>query len=262
MPETIIVNRIFNCIPSRDTEKDWRVSHAREAGMLAAEPAIPASKDLRESWWDVGNQGNTGSCVGWATADSVLRWHFVKAGRLNSDEHLSVRFLWMAAKETDEFVDTPTTFIELEGTSLKAALDIARKYGIVKDSDLPFGKGDLYQGKTETFYALASQFKIANYINLHNDLDHWREWIAHNGPILARLNVDATWDNASGDANLEVYQSDRVKGGHAVAIVGYTPDRFIIRNSWGTQYWGDQGFAYASIDYINAAFNEAYGVTI
>ena len=46
------------------------------------------------------------------------------------------------------------------------------------------------------------------------------------------------------------------------AFVGYTPDRFIIRNSWGTG-WGDKGFGYASAQYINDAFfNESYGVTL
>ena len=262
MNDKIIVKRILNCIPSRDVEKDWRVSHAREAGLLAAKPAIPASKDLREKWWDVGDQGNTGSCVGWAAADSVLRWHFVKANLLTGDEHLSVKYIWMAAKETDEFINAPTTFIELEGTSLKAALDIARNFGVVKDSVLPFGKEELYPGEMKTFYALASQLKIANYINLERDLDQWREWIATKGPILTRLDVDATWNNAPKTGNLDVYRSDTTDGGHAVSFVGYTPDRFIVRNSWGTDSWGDGGFAYASIDYVKAAFTEAYGITV
>ena len=47
----------------------------------------------------------------------------------------------MAAKETDKFVSQPTTFIELEGTSLKAALDITRKFGAVSDTVLSFNSG-------------------------------------------------------------------------------------------------------------------------
>ena len=57
----------------------------------------------------------------------MLRWHFVQAGWVGPSDHLSVRFTWMASKETDEFRARPTTFIEADGTSLKAALDIARK---------------------------------------------------------------------------------------------------------------------------------------
>lgn len=92
------VKRILNCDPSRNTQNDWTPATARGAGLLAA-PTIPASKDLREAWWQIGDQGGTGSCVGWATADSVLRWHFVKARRIGRIELLSPRFIWMAAKE-------------------------------------------------------------------------------------------------------------------------------------------------------------------
>src|SRR5688572_28749678 len=120
--------RILKCLPSRDTEKDWQFHNAAEAGVLAAPAVIPSTKNLREDWWKIGDQRATGSCVGWATVDSVLRWHFVKAGRLAKDELLSVRFQWMASKETDQFLSRPTTFIEVEGTSLKSALDVARKF--------------------------------------------------------------------------------------------------------------------------------------
>src|SRR3954454_3237789 len=106
------VKRVLNVVPSRDTEFDWQLEHADAAGLLAAAPAVPKSKDLRETWWKVGDQGATGSCVGWATADSLLRWHFVKAGRIKSSETMSRRFIWMASKETDEFTSAPTTFIE------------------------------------------------------------------------------------------------------------------------------------------------------
>ena len=51
------------------------------------------------------------------------------------------------------------------------------------------------------------------------------------------------------------------RGGHAIALVGYTPDRFIVRNSWGTG-WGDKGFAYASLAYAKDAFTEAYGISV
>ena len=36
---------------------------------------------------------------------------------------------------------------------------------------------------------------------------------------------------------------DRMLGGHAVTIVGYTKTAFIIRNSWSEQ-WGDNGYTY------------------
>jgi len=259
------VKRILNVVPSKDTEKDWGMDNAVGAGMLAAAAPLPASKDLRESWWKVGNQGATGSCVGWGTGDGVLRWHFTKAGRIAKNETVSPRFVWMAAKETDEFISRPTTFIESDGTSLKSALDIARNFGVVKDSVLPFANGNLYPGEVDTFYAIASQLKITAYFNLFRNLGEWRTWLATKGPILAALEVDRTWEDAkSTNGNLDVFQPNTVRGGHCIAIVGYKADgRFIIRNSWGTTDWGDKGFGYATEAYIQAGFfNEAYGVTL
>jgi hypothetical protein len=263
MPKkSIREKRILNCLPSRQPERDWGFEHAVGAGLLAAPRALPASKDLREPWWKINDQKDTGSCVGWATADSVIRWHFVKAGKLPKDQLLSSRFIWMAAKESDEFVTQPTTFIELEGTSPKAALDIARKFGAVRDSILPFSSGRLYGDEAKTFYAIAARLKITSYFNLGRNLGNWRTWLATKGPILTALDVDATWDDAKKTrGKLDTYQPDTTRGGHAVALIGYTPDRFIVRNSWGLT-WGDQGFGYASLAYAQAAFTEAYGVTL
>lgn len=252
--------RILNCIPSPEREDDWRIDTAEDAGVVAAAPRIPARKDLRALWWRIQDQGSTGSCVGWACADAVLRWHFVKAGRIATSELLSPRFQWLAAKETDEFSSRPTTFVEAEGTSLKAALDVSRKFGAVKDTVLPFASGMPYRGDAKTFYAIAAQLKISMYFNLGRDIANWRLWLATKGPILTRLNVDSTWEKATATkGRLVDYKPKTARGGHAVALVGYTPDSFIVRNSWGTG-WGDRGFAYASLGYAQEAFTEAYGI--
>jgi len=258
-------HRICNLVPSRDTEKDWRFEHAIAANVVAARPAVlPAKVDLRESWWDIGNQEKTGSCVGWGSTDGVARYHFVKAGRLAPSEKLSPRFTWMASKETDQIRYRPETMIEKAGTSLKAAVHILHKYGAVPESLLSFHIAtNMYLGKEDTLYAIAATRRIS-YYNLYKNLADWRSWLATQGPILVGLQVDKTWDNAKATHGmLDTFQPETVRGGHAVAAVGYTADgRFIIRNSWGTNF-GDEGFAYASEAYINAAFyDESYGVTL
>lgn len=253
--------RILNCVPSRDIDKDWTFGSAVGAGLVSAAP-IPVQLDLRAPWWPIGDQGRTGSCVGWATADSLLRWHFVKSGRIGQNDRVSVRFIWVSAKETDEFNDAPTTFVEAEGTSLKAALDVARRYGTVTEAHLPFDYNVLYQGDARTFYAMAAQYKIASYIGLDRNPAAWRRWIAEQGPILVRLDVDRPWMDATATrGRLAVYDPTSASGGHAVSLVGYDANGFIVRNSWGLA-WGDQGFAYASNAYAAAAFTESYGVTV
>jgi hypothetical protein len=267
--------RVLNILPSPDTQKDWRYEDAAAAGLTdGPAAAFPPTKDLRPAgWWAIRDQGLTGACVGFATADSVLRWHFAQAGRLGKTDTardmLTPRFTWMASKETDQYTAYPTTMVELEGTWLKAALDVSRKYGAARETDLPFHPEKLWGGSRAAFFARTAQFKIASYYNLtplpgESDaslFNKWRDWLANHGPILTRLGVDATWDNVSSNGNLDTYQPATVRGGHAVALAGYTKDRFIVRNSWGIP-WGDRGYGYASLAYARAAFTEAYGVTI
>ncbi|QRM35820.1 C1 family peptidase (plasmid) [Microvirga sp. VF16] len=254
-------NRILNCEPSQEVERDWRTDAALDAGILRA-AYVPDEVDLREQWWQIGDQGRTGSCVGWATADSVLRWHFVRNGRIAQNVLLSTRFVWVAAKETDEFSTRPTTFIEEAGTSLKSALEVARKLGAVTADVLPFDREQLFQGQEASFYTRAAQLKIASYINLGTDLSNWRLWLYQNGPILTRLVVDQNFMRAA-DLNglLSEYDEASAAGGHAVALVGYTKDGFIVRNSWSPS-WGRQGFALATNSYAQRAFTEAYGVNV
>ena len=256
---------ICNVIPSTGTATDWQFSDSLASGAIGAPAALPNSVDLRVPWWSINTQEDTGSCVGWATADGVVRWHMVAAGRLAQADLLSPRHVWMASKETDTITTRPESFIEEAGTTLKAALDVARKQGVALMVDLPFHiQTKMFVGKESTFYASCAQRRIASYFNLHKNLDNWKAWLAGNGPILAAFNVDSAWDNAKANGGkIDTFRPATVRGGHAVCIVGYRADgRFIVRNSWGTG-WGDNGFGYLHRDYIAAAFfDESYGVTL
>jgi C1A family cysteine protease len=86
--------------------------------------------------------------------------------------------------------------------------------------------------------------------------------LVNSGPVLTRLDVDDTWMKATDTGGkLETYLPATTIGGHAVALVGYRPNEFIVRNSWGPG-WGDKGCAYASSGYAQEAFTEAYGVVL
>ena len=253
---------VLNCIASVDQEDDWTFADALEAGVVSFADTIPDAVDLREDWWPADtHQGKRGACVGYATAYGVLRWHYVKAGLIKPKQKPSARFIWMANKETDNIRSYPTTFLERTGTQTKLALSVARKYGCVMEEDLPID-GPLSLMQRSAFYTKAAKLRIASYHNLGSSLNNWRRWLAFHGPILTRLDVDKTWDKAHlTNGRLETYKENTIRGGHAVCLVGYTQDQFIVRNSWGAN-WGDQGFAYASIAYAQKAFTEAYGAVL
>lgn len=255
---------VLNCEASRDHETDWGYEDAAEANLIDTDADVPAGIDYRSEWWEIRDQGRTGACVGYATADGVLRWHYAAKGmtdKENKDDRPSPRFIWMANKETDDLTRYPTTFLEPAGTSTKLALRVAQRYGCVPERMLPMD-GRLSPLKPNVFFSIAAQFRITAYYNLRDNLDNWRSWIANNGPVLTRLEVDRTWKNAtSTNGKLAGYVDQTGYGGHAVCLVGYTPDHFIVRNSWGSG-WGDGGFAYASNEYAEAAFTEVYAAVV
>jgi Papain family cysteine protease len=259
-------NRIANLVPSKGTEKDYLYVHAIQTGAVRPPPKkLPKHVDLRASWWDIGDQEKTGSCVGWASTDGLARYHFIHAGKLARGAHLSTRCTWMLSKETDEFTKRPESVIEKAGTSLKASLKVLRDLGCVPEELVPFHiQTTLYMGETKDFYAAMGTRRIATYYNLFKNLTHWRQWLATQGPILVGVKLDQTFKNATKThGKLDAFKSPRKFEGHAALVVGYTADkRFIVRNSWGTK-WGDHGFAYASEAYIQRAFFlESYGVTV
>lgn len=252
--------RVLNILPSTLTNMDYTLLNAIRSGIIELK-SPPPSIDLRADWWDISNQGNSGACVGFGVADGLLRYIFTKNKSLNPGERLASGILWQAAKETDVFNDQATTFIALEGTSVKAALNFAQTKGIVRESVAPFGT--LYTKDAATFYRLAAQLRLSGIYNLGKNFNNWKQWLSTSGPIVAAINVDSSFQNATAaKGKLDSYNLNQIYGGHCICFVGYTSDnRIIIRNSWGTD-WGDKGYAYASVDWIMKACLEAYGAVI
>lgn len=258
---------ILNCIASKDEEDDWSYGDAMAAEFVPCEQDFPDAFDLRAEWWPVRDQKTSGACVGFAAADGVLRWHYAQEGMIEEGEMVSPRFIWMANKETDNFRRYPTSFLDSAGTSTKLALKVAQKYGCVLESMLPM-EGNLSTLNIQAFFSIASQYRINAYYNLFLgtgfDLCTIKHWIATHGPVLTRLDVDEAFKYAQRTGGLlETHKAEEARrnGGHAVCFVGYTPDYLIVRNSWGDN-WGDNGFAYATNAYAEAAFTEAYGAVL
>ena len=92
-----VLKYILNCLSSPNPERNPGIAAATAAGLQAPDAVVPPVKDVRDPAWPVGNQGRTCACVGWGTADGVLRSHFTKAGKIKPSESLSVRCVWMAS---------------------------------------------------------------------------------------------------------------------------------------------------------------------
>ena len=75
-----------------------------------------------------------------------------------------------------------------------------------------------------------------------------------NGPCVGGLPV---YDTNRDDFWVK-YKGDEYVGGHAIAIIGYNENGFIIRNSWGERY-GDKGYAILPYDDF-ANFREIWSI--
>ena len=269
--EAVAAGRVLNVGPSPAREDDHTPEAAEAAGRLrAVDP--PERVDLRAPWYTVRDQRKTGSCVGWALADSVMWRQLVAARRLAQDERLSPRFMWMAAKEMRAKLTEikgapawrPTTFLDQGMTDVKSALDVARLYGAALESELPFDDG-LFPGDIEQFYESAAQRKITHYYRLDPDEDrsawflHWRRWIDQHGPVLVVLTVDQAFVN--GPRLLDEFDPGSASFNHAAALVGYAARRVPVRCSWGED-WGQGGYAVATEPYLAQATLESYGVVV
>lgn len=237
---------------SPDTEQDYGVA---EAGL--GDATLPAAVDLRRDWLPIADQGRTASCVGWTVADSLVRWHLVEAKQLAPDEPLSARYVWMAAKEMFQREAFPSTFLETDGTSLKAGLDVVRKFGVALERELPWD--GFVTTDHETFNRDARRRRIVHYYNLRNDPHEWRRWLHQSGPVAVLVHEDAGFQTTTGE--LTAFDPETADGSHAAALYGYTEDHFLLRSSWGTD-WGDAGYARLTPEYAADAILESYGVMV
>lgn len=257
-------HRFLNVEPSHARDDDWP---ARKDDRLK-DQRPPDERDLRSGrpWFRVQDQGQTGSCVGFALADAVMRWQLVEQARLAPTRRLSARFVWMASKEIrgqrlepEEW--QPSTFLEEAPTNAKDALEVVRRYGAVTARMLPWD-GRLNRGPVDVFFERARQFRIAAYHSLDDDNPverelYWRQWIDQHGPVLMTVVADRSF--VAGRSPLARFVPRAEPFLHACALVGYDADGFIIRNSWG-EGWGDKGDIRATSDWLDRGVRESYGV--
>lgn len=278
------------CLDSLKIEFDWKLEEGMKILLNRAEE-LPddLTKERGMDWWEVQDQGKSYSCSPASLATGLLWYHLgKKAMKLSHDANdqqksemlkmPSTRFLWLASKEFDDEIVYPTTFLENQPTSLKAALRILRKYGCLSEEQFGIKEAfvsdkTLKEAKVETVYFHAAFRRINAYINLKPGTEIFGAeksekhianiifWLRNMGPVAIKITVPTELD----DAKSKSYQFDGTPGGgndlHALCIVGYENKYFILRNTWGKE-WGLSGHAHVSKDYLIQIMKESYGIII
>lgn len=176
---------------------------------------VPQEYSFQNQMPPVLNQGATNMCVTYAVG-SHLDWNLNMTTKMKCKDNNVDRKAIYSARTT--FGDNGMTF--------KDALNFIKNKGVKTNMGI---------------------VKIDNYAKV-NSSELLKQALIVNGPCVGGLMVynDTTefWKKMYGNNQL---------GGHAIAIVGYNKDGFIIRNSWGTTY-GNGGYAILKYSDFNNFF--------
>lgn len=177
----------------------------------------------------VTNQGDCGGCFAFAAA-SVLEYWSHKHGHPTM---LSIQHLMDCTSNKNAPNDG------CEGGLMEFVFDYGRLHSIVLETQYPYVEKDAVCPN----HQLLSHIAVVNWKVLEKeetpDAEQQLERILHDyGPV--SVGVDSSqWDNYKN--GIYKHQMCTHEIDHAVTIVGYTPNFWIIKNSWGTD-WGIDGY--------------------
>lgn len=111
------------------------------------------------------------------------------------------------------------------------------------------GKGFMKGGNDSNCCAVPNPtlYTIEGTKKILSDIESIKREIFLYGPVSAGINAEPIVNYPTRKDGEPIYIADHdckdSNIDHIISIVGYGPDYWIIRNSWGT-YWGDKGFCY------------------
>jgi C1A family cysteine protease len=207
---------------------------------------LPKKLDLRLKCSGVENQGQLGSCTANALVGAL---EFLELKDAAPFAHLSRLFVYYNERVIEGTVDQDS------GAFLRDGIKSLAKQGVCPEEEWPYRITAFRRKPTLACYADAKKHEITSYHRI-NTTDEMRTCLAEGFPFVFGFTVYSSFESAtvarSGALNMPT-KNERVVGGHAVMAVGYddTQQRFIIRNSWGTD-WGQKGYFTMPYEYLGS----------
>lgn len=217
---------------------------------------LPEAVDLSRYFPPVGNQGNMGSCVGWATAYAARAYYAMQIEHLDNADPVNIPSPgWVfgiihLGDDCDGGAYIPDAMDALIGGSYSLA-------------EFPYDDTKCPR-PSQAARAKATGFQIDSYELVwdqrYPDLDKVKGALAKGNPVVIIASLDASFFDLSPRRKIWHSNADRPdEGGHAITLVGYDDRSRTIKfiNSWSTA-WGDEGYGYMDYDTFAARVYEGY----
>jgi C1A family cysteine protease len=228
----------LGCIKDPEDPRDKKLTRLPPSLRVVLPPKLDYTKKMSP----VSDQGQEGTCVGFASVDGMKEYQ--EKSEWKKLIQLSVRYLYVEARKLD-------TWSSDEGTTIRSAMKALNKKGVppedcwkyaVHQTDKPCPNAD----------ELAKPYRIKSYAYLETP-DEMRESLFINGPFVAGVYVyDKAWTAAEKTGKIPMPdKKDEMVGGHAICIVGYDDKKklFKFKNSWGNA-WGAKGYGFLPYEYM------------
>ena len=210
---------------------------------------LPERVDLSHRFPTPGDQGNQGSCVGWAVGYAARSYYAVireGQSRNNISAIPSPAYIYGAIKSAGD-CDT--------GSLITRALALLSSEGALSMARYPYSDRQCPAPNR----VASPQFRIANWRALTAGVvDDAKGALAKGHPVIIGARMTKDFVRMRGDVVWRG-EGERIPGGHAMTLVGYDERRqaFRVINSWGTK-WGDGGFGWIGYEAYRAFVNQAY----
>lgn len=189
--------------------------------VMRTREVLPETLDLRKNLKPVRQQGNRGTCAAFA-ASCMKEYQEYKDVQLN--EYFSPEFIYFQRENKP-----------MDGMYLRDLMKILVEEGACLEYECVYDLDDPIKEIDDMAYESASRFTIQSYAKV-NTIQGLKQSLYEKGPCVIAF---PTYHSDPQFWKPE-YDDQIATGGHAVAVVGWTKDGFIIRNSWGED-WGDRG---------------------
>jgi hypothetical protein len=192
------------------------------------ETIIKYNKNLPESFSCVNklkkirNQGELGTCAA-MTAACIKEYQ--ERLNINYKNYFSPMFIYNNRSNQNS-----------EGMYGRDVMKILANKGICPEKDMKYGTILKPADISNDIYIKSENFKIKAYAKI-NTIQCLKKSLFLFGPCY----ISFPCYNNSITMWKPNYRGQKTQGGHAMTVVGYNKDGFIIRNSWG-YWWGNKGY--------------------